>query len=67
MLFYFIKFIKPTGFDIHIIRHEKLTPDADCCFHIVAYLDSLPCICMRHDTLLCETQIGTSDDPSYRD
>ena len=46
MLFYFIKFMKPKGFDIYIIRHEKITPDADCCFHIVAYLDFSPCICM---------------------
>ena len=57
MLFYFIQFIKPKDFDIHIIRHEKITPDAGCCFYIVAYLDSFA----------VKTQTGTSDDPSYRE
>ena len=42
MLFYFIKFIKPKTFYIHIIRNEKITPNGDCCFYIVAYLDSSP-------------------------
>ena len=54
MLIDFIKFIKPNGFDIQIIRHEKILPDDDYCFYIVTYFDSLPYICMRHGKTLCE-------------
>ena len=52
---------KSKGFDIRFIVTIKITPSADCCFHIVMYLDFSLYICIGHIlNLHCvKTQIST--------